>query len=391
MRPDAPPTVLVQSADETVEAIRPRSDGSVQRLWRATGRAMTSNNFNEGALLAGLRGDGTLCAVIGRRGPGDCARIAVLDPDGKDVWHRDFDEFPGAPPPWNVPGLIYWQAGYFTDSRHMDLLVQLRRVNGESYLLDGRSGQQKWSRSHSTDDRDFGTALFTIFDFNGDGHEDVLTNYPDVFCVADGMSGELLLKKHARDLLPGDPYYGSTIAADFLGDGATQMLFSSVKTIALLRTDCSAVWKTPFDVKDPRHPRYGSDVRVAPGDADGDGKLDLFVPGVIIDGKRELQCLNAATGELKWRLPLPSQEKPTDPAVCDIDGDGRDECVFAIASNVYCVGAAADGKSGAIEWSVPLPNYMSSVAVADPTGDGSAQVLVSCNDGFVYGIGGARP
>src|SRR5688500_1554739 len=45
MRPDAPPTVIVQGPEETIEAIRPARDGSVQRLWRVAGRATTSNNF----------------------------------------------------------------------------------------------------------------------------------------------------------------------------------------------------------------------------------------------------------------------------------------------------------------------------------------------------------
>ncbi len=389
LRPGEPPTVIVQGSNETTEAIRPQPDGSVQRLWRVPGRAMTSNNFNEGALLAPLRGDGSLQTVVATRGPGDCARIAVINADGKELWHQDFSDFPGDPPPWNVPGLLYWQAGEFVRPGQTDLLVELRRVGAETSLLDGRTGAKMWFRSHSTDDREFGTTLFTIFDFNGDGCDDVLTNYPDVFCVADGRTGELLLKKHARDLLPGDPYYGSSVAYDFLGDGTTQVLYRNVNTIALLRLDGTTVWRTPFDPKDPRHPNYGSDVRVVPGDADGDGRLDLFVPGVKIGGKRELQCLDAATGALKWRLPLPG-EKPTEPAVADIDGDGRDECVFTVAGDVFAVGQApGEAAAGAVKWKLTLPNYTSSVAIADVTGDGKPQVVVSCNDGYVYGIGAA--
>jgi len=60
--------------------------------------------------------------------------LGDFDADGKPVWSHDFEDFPGAPPPWNVPGLMYWQAGHFQDRRRMDLLVQMRRVGGESYL-----------------------------------------------------------------------------------------------------------------------------------------------------------------------------------------------------------------------------------------------------------------
>jgi hypothetical protein len=42
-----------------------------------------------------------------------------------------------------------------------------------------------------------------------------------------------------------------------------------------------------------------------------------------------------------------------------------------------------------VKWKLPLPNYTSSVSIADVTGAGSAQIIVPCNDGIIYGIGGA--
>ena len=254
----------------------------------------------------------------------------------------------------------------------------------------GLTGEQKWFRSHSTDKREFGRTWFTLYDHDGDGLEDVLTNYPDVYCVADGKSGDLRIKKQVKELVPGDGYYGSSVACDFLGDGTTQLLYCNVNAIALLKRDGTAVWKTPFDVKDPRHPNYGSDVRPAPGDADGDGRMEIFVPGMKVAGNRELHCLDAASGAMKWRLPLPT-DRSMEPAVADIDGDGRDECILAIGSNVHAIGSASpDGKNGVIKWTLPLPNYLSNVAIADVLGDGKPQIVVSCGDGFVYGIGAAR-
>jgi hypothetical protein len=105
----------------------------------------------------------------------------------------------------------------------------------------------------------------------------------------------------------------------------------------------------------------------------------------VADGKRELQCLDAANGSNRWTLPLPA-ETPTQPAAADIDGDGRDECIFTVGPILYAVGAAPDGRSGAIEWTLPLSNYASSVAIADPTGAGTAQIVLCCQDGFIYGI-----
>jgi outer membrane protein assembly factor BamB len=385
MQYNAPPTVIIQGPRETIEAIRPKSDGSVERLWRIPGRAMTCSDYYEGALLANLNGDGSLCAIIGTRGPGDCARLMAVDAHGHAIWHRDFEEFPGTPPPWNVPGLIYWQGGYFRDPQKMDVLVQLRRIGGETWLLDGRTGEPVWFRSHSTDEREFGRSWFTIFDFNRDGHEDALTNCPDVFCIADGASGELLLKKHARDFVPGQGYFGSTVVTEFLGNGSEQMLFANSNTLALLEHDGSMVWTTGFDKNDPAYPNFGSDVRPNPADVDGDGRLELIVAGAKSGDQRELRCFDMNSGSLKWKLSL--NGKPTEPAVADIDSDGRDECIFTIGGNLYTVGAADDGQSGAIEWTLPLPSYTSSVAVADVMGDGQAQIVLSCADGYVYGVG----
>ncbi|WP_428938705.1 hypothetical protein [Fontivita pretiosa] len=388
MKPEAPATIIAQGAAETIEAIRPRPDGTVQRLWRIPGRATTCNNYFEGAVLADVRGDGSACAIVGTRGPGDCARLLVVDADGREVWHRDFEEFAGTPPPWNVPGLMYWQGGYFRDRQQMDILVQLRRIGGETWLLDGRSGQPVWFRSHSTDEREFGRAWFTIFDYNRDGCEDVLSNYPDVFCVADGPSGQLLLKKHARDFANGQGYYGWSIAGDLLGDGDVQILYTNANGHVMLWRDGTTIWKSSFDPDDPRYPNFGSDVRCVPADMEGDGQLELLVPGARgPDGLRQLQCLDIATGAVKWHLSLPVQEKPTDPAAADIDGDGRDECIFTIASTLYAVGGGADGRSGAIEWTLSLANYASPVAIADVFGDGSTQIIVCCQNGWVYGIG----
>src|SRR5688500_10099780 len=83
MEPGAPPAIIVQGPEETVEAIRPRADGTAERLWRVPGRTMTCYGYYEGALLADLAGDGSLAAVVGTRGAGDCARLAAIDARGR--------------------------------------------------------------------------------------------------------------------------------------------------------------------------------------------------------------------------------------------------------------------------------------------------------------------
>jgi hypothetical protein len=87
-------------------------------------------------------------------------------------------------------------------------------------------------------------------------------------------------------------------------------------------------------------------------------------------------------------------EPLTFPAVADIDGDGRDECLFTMGKTIYAVGAAKTGeatgspaKGGAVLWKLELPATAGPITIADVDGRGTAQIVVGCADGHVYGIG----
>jgi hypothetical protein len=76
------------------------------------------------------------------------------------------------------------------------------------------------------------------------------------------------------------------------------------------------------------------------------------------------------------------------PAVAHIDGDGRDECVFTIGPTLYAVGTAkGTPTTGAVLWKFDLPGTAGLVTIADVDGSGTAQIIVPCADGHVYGLG----
>ncbi len=384
--PMAPPLAIVQGANETVEAIRLTPNGQATRAWMIPGRGMTCNNYLEGVLLADLTGDGRLATVVGTRGPGDCARLhAVSATDGATLWTHDFEDYPGTPPPWNVPGLMYWQGGYYRDRSRMDLLVQTRRIGGESCLLDGRTGEPVWQRTQGRRSRDFGRTWMAMYDFDGDQLEDVLNIYPDMFCVARGTDGSLFVAEESHKYVDIYAYYADMIAADFLRRDRPQVLYSHEFVTCLLTGQGQRIWKI-----DHPHPGGWRNM-VGWGDADGDGQMELFFPGAVGQQGREFQCRDAASGDLQWRLSLPD-EPPTWPAVADVNGDGRDECVFTMGRALYAVGIAAHGDAttptGSVLWRLDLPSTAGPVAIADMQGTGKVQIVVTCADGFVYGIGG---
>ena len=77
------------------------------------------------------------------------------------------------------------------------------------------------------------------------------------------------------------------------------------------------------------------------------------------------------------------------PATCDIDGDGRDEAVFAAGRTLLAVGTDETRRAGAVRWSLDFPDLVGPAAIADMDGTGHARIVVACADGNVHVIGDA--
>jgi outer membrane protein assembly factor BamB len=397
------PAVVVQGAGERVIAFHPPG----RQRWSLPGRAMrTGGESAGGVVLADVQGDGTLEVITATRGPGGCARLAAISPEGKLVWTRDFGRFPGSPPPHNIGGLTYWFAGRFTDVRRDDVLVSLRRStmhSDETYLLDGRTGEPIWhqtegSRATGRHVRALGGSWIAVYDHDGDGLDDAVIFYPDGAFVFQGSTSKTLLDRNTnKGVFPSTwAFYAVPLVADFLGSGQRQMLYgASAYMLALLDHQGDPLWQDG--------PASGTPA-ILPGlgDADGDGRPELLSPGhrrAPASREQEFRCYDAASGAVKWKLPLPGSafgannqaypNTPNTPAVADLDGDGREEAVFAIGKTLYAVGASADGKQGEFRWTLEFPDILGPAAIADADGSGQAQIIVVCADGNVYGVGPA--
>ena len=87
------------------------------------------------------------------------------------------------------------------------------------------------------------------------------------------------------------------------------------------------------------------------------------------------------------RAPLAAGQTPTGVASADINGDGRDEAVFAMGSTLYCLGTEASGSVGKLLWQLDLPATAGRPCIADVDGRGKASIIVAGSDGYVYCIG----
>ena len=124
------------------------------------------------------------------------------------------------------------------------------------------------------------------------------------------------------------------MVADFDGDGREELLWCGPYHHGLTTLDASVLWY-----------HAGGAGMAGVGDVDGDGRLELGITGWEKgDG---LRCLDAATGAEKWQWPLPGNAR-TAVYSADIDGDGRDEFLFAVEQTLYAVGDRDDAPASAV-------------------------------------------
>jgi len=97
--------------------------------------------------------------------------------------------------------------------------------------------------------------------------------------------------------------------------------------------------------------------------------------------KGEIACRDLEQGTLRWTLALPNADESQYFASCDIDGDGRDECILCTDGELVAVGER--GGKGVVVWRMPLPAACTQPVVADVDGDGLAEILLPCEDGVL--------
>lgn len=115
------------------------------------------------------------------------------------------------------------------------------------------------------------------------------------------------------------------------------------------------------------------------GDVDGDGRLDLGFTGW--ESGRGLRCLDAATGAQNWEWPMEGNPRVS-VYTADIDGDGRDEFLFANGKTLYAVNGRDGGPH--LAWQVEVPAAPGNLALADVDRDGKTEILFIGADSTLY-------
>jgi len=231
-------------------------------------------------------------------------------------------------------------------------------------MMDPSDGRVVWQREGGPHER----RSSTVWDLDGDGCDDLVHSHFFDLIGLNGKTGETLWFQGGS--VPG---YHLASVADLDGSGRPSVLLSG-GYMALYRFDLQGkeIWRTP-----PLHYNAGSAAGLGAGEF-GTAFTDRFA------------CYEAASGRLKWSLPLRGQG--SDVAAADVDGDGRIEFLFGCADGfLYAVGSAGDGTEGRVLWQVDLGAPVGPPSVADIDGDGRAEVLVATADGWLHVLGTPRP
>ncbi len=425
LRPSDPPTVIVQNALQQLVAFRPSSaSGGGTVLWTHRGRGgwtgaddYTGQYGYSGPLLASLTGDGTLQTIAATSGETGQAQIVAIQPDGSDLWTSDLSKYPGAPPPPDNPGVTLLLAGRFRNSDREDVLVAARSetvASVELNLLDGSTGQLVWNDGNGTTGiipaptHDTpGNQWFAVYDWNHTGLDEVAGTSNYTYWVKNGADTNLISRCFDVYFTPSGcavfrpdsswfdnfwPTSGVPVIADFLNNGTDTMLYGGSLYLLGLIDPISGrgIWQGKAEAGTPGFLQGIADL-------DGDGTLSLVSAGAAgPNGSAVLNVNRGSTGQRLWSIPLPGCSpfllgtglSPVTPVtVGDINGDGRDEAIFACNTTLYVAGADRGNQSGKILWSLDLGTSLDTPILADAEGNGQLEIIVVGSNGYVYGIG----
>lgn len=115
-------------------------------------------------------------------------------------------------------------------------------------------------------------------------------------------------------------------------------------------------------------------------DIDGDGQLEVCVS----EPSGDLVCLDALSGEQKWRLHLGAVA--TGMATCDIDGCGRSEVVLSTREGALVAVGTDAGAHAIVKWRLDFGYTLGPPVIADFDGDGRCEILVASGDGSLYSV-----
>ncbi|MDQ1257031.1 MAG: hypothetical protein QG656_1632, partial [Candidatus Hydrogenedentes bacterium] len=326
-------------------------------------------------VIADLNGDGTAELMLSTVRPDALPVVEAITPsqDDKPLWKTTFPEAgrPGLPQPRKA----YLRAGRFTGKATPDIYVWAGTPIVRSAVLDGQTGALLWDRGETPGiERYWGPSinLASVWDYDGDGKEDLIFTNPDYYCVASGPTGEALLGPLFPPQIFNQPSQGLYTFPAILANGVdvpAVCLVAGHYVQGAMSLRAEPHW---YDLPTPGENRCSVEgfMRLS----DGTWRMGF--------GRQNgrLACIDTKDGAVRWELPLDASS--SDVATCDVDGEGAPEFVFGTShGTLYAVGDV--GGSARVLWRRDCGSGLGGPIMADIDGDGASDAVVASADGYI--------
>lgn len=335
-------------------------------------------------IVCNLWGDGRPCMLTGgRTDPSHDLYVEASGPDGNPVWRFVFPQSAACGRYSERPH--YFTVGHFTGGKHLDVFTFSMKPQARAYVLDGRSGQPVYRKVEIPKiDRSFEAfgGRAAVWDYNGDGADDLLFLDPDYYCVADGRNGNLLVGPVEIDGLV-------HVWAAYASPAVLQPVNPNERPFVYLGGAYSSRCAITADGRQDLFTEYLPTERWAttqPGQRFSEGllppsRINPHWRAAHVEGDGTLRLFEADTGKHLWAMNLSTSVGMI--VSGDVDGDGEPELLLGGRDGMlYCIGDA--GHKPHVLWKHPFDAPIASVLMADVNADGKCEIIASVGDGYVY-------
>jgi hypothetical protein len=325
--------------------------------------------------LADVDGDGRLELITGQTSP-TADPVIQAEKIGKEarlMWRVT----PARPDRQGLPasasGSLYFQTGRFLGRTGEDVYAFVSTPIARSFVLDGSNGALIWDKGKIPGiERYFAPTVnqASVWDFDGDGKDDLVFTCPDYYCVASGPTGDALIGPLFPPQIFQQPSQGLYTLPAILPQRSGELtvcLSDGHYFLAAMTLHAHAKW---FQLPIVGQARAGAE-----------GFLQMPEGRWLLGVGRQngqFACLDAETGATRWEFPL--QASASDICACDVDGDGRQEFVFGTSHGDLYALAEHQGRPHVV-WKVHLSASVGAPVIADVDGDGASEILVTTGDG----------
>ena len=332
------------------------------------------------------------------------AVIFVYDHNGKVLWTRDFPEIHAGDITLFDGNMGFFGTAQSSKRNDRDVIITVQRGiahSAKTYCFDGANGKLIWELDRLIVDRGPGQGapinsgsggnVFSVYDINKDGSDEVMCGYGNVVFFADNNDGTVEYKEFMRKLFTDKYDYPSKgystfwiqqiLPVPFQESGKTLLsCFNTVVAAGTMDTKGALAWC-------PAQLDYNERYWQCMTNLDGDGKL--WVVELSLRNSDNVPVLFAydpvnGTPHKTFSMEMPGFAPYLGsgimPVACDMNGDGKDEIVISNNTGVYCI-CHNDGKTSVL-WKYEAKDCGPAV-VADFDSDGHVEVITATQGGKV--------